>query len=192
MTSPAFFVEEHKILASLAEEGLDCLHISKRQADPALMERLLSLLPEECRRRAVIHGPRRLADEYELRGIHLDDPMAAPPEGYRGRISRTCADLASLAAVRRQSEYVFLRQPEATGQGADKPALFDEARRSGMTGRHVYAYGHLGLDDVARIRDLGFGGIVVRGDLWRRFDIHSQRDYTALLAWFERLRKAVG
>jgi thiamine-phosphate pyrophosphorylase len=39
---------------------------------------------------------------------------------------------------------------------------------------------------------LGFGGIVICGDLWNRFDIHTQQDYRDIIQHFEKLRKAIG
>ena len=51
MTKPTFFVEEDKILATLFEEGLESLHLSKSSAEPVYTERLLTLLSEEYRNR---------------------------------------------------------------------------------------------------------------------------------------------
>ena len=50
----------------------------------------------------------------------------------------------------------------------------------------------MNIDNVRLAKDLGFGGIVIRGDLWRRFDIHNETDFKELIAHFNRLRKAVG
>jgi thiamine-phosphate pyrophosphorylase len=52
--------------------------------------------------------------------------------------------------------------------------------------------GGINLDRIRLVRDLGFGGVVICGDLWNRFDIHNGLDYKQLIAHFERLRKAVG
>ena len=41
MTQPTYFVEEDKILTSLFEEGLDCLHLYKPGTSPMYAERLL-------------------------------------------------------------------------------------------------------------------------------------------------------
>jgi len=48
----------------------------------------------------------------------------------------------------------------------------------------------LNLDNIKTIKDLGFGGIVICGDLWNRFNIHNEIDYKELLVHFEKLRKA--
>ena len=67
-----------------------------------------------------------------------------------------------------------------------------EASRRGLIDRHVYALGGMSLDNIRMAKDLGFGGVVICGDLWNRFDIHNQNDYKELITHFERLRKAVG
>ena len=67
----------------------------------------------------------------------------------------------------------------------------EEASRRGLINRHVYAMGGMTADNVRMARNLGFGGVVVCGDLWRRFDIHTQTDFKDIMAHFERLRRAV-
>lgn len=49
----------------------------------------------------------------------------------------------------------------------------------------------MSLENVKIAKALGFGGIVICGDLWNRFDIHNERDYKEVINHFEKLRKAV-
>ena len=44
----------------------------------------------------------------------------------------------------------------------------------------------------SRRTDYGFGGAVILGDLWTRFNIHSGLDYKEVIAHFRKLRKAAG
>ena len=50
----------------------------------------------------------------------------------------------------------------------------------------------MNIDNIRIAKDLGFGGVVICGDLWNRFDIHSETDFKELILHFEKLRKAVG
>ena len=52
--------------------------------------------------------------------------------------------------------------------------------------------GGMNLDNISVVKDLGFGGMVICGDLWNRFNITSGLDYKELISHFEKLRKAVG
>ena len=52
------------------------------------------------------------------------------------------------------------------------------------------AMGGVTLERIPEIQEMGFGGAIVCGDLWNKFDIHGARDYKNLLKHFRMLRKA--
>lgn len=196
MTKPTFFVEENKIIEGLFELGLDELHLYKPGSSPMYSERLLTLLPDCYYSHIVVHGHYYLKEEYKLHGIHIGDAHSLPPTGYRGHVSRSCSDLALLNEVKSKSEYVFLSHIFDSLTFKNKRATFTQeqlkaAQKQGMIDRHVYALGGINIDNIPTAKELGFGGVVVSGDLWNRFDIHQGMDYKELLAHFEKLRKAV-
>ena len=197
MTQSTFFVEEDKILAALFEAGLDNLHLYKPGSSPIYSERLLSLLPSTTYNKITVHEHFYLKDEYNLAGIHLDDVSIEEPMGYKGRISRTCKRIEDLKETKKNSSYVFLGN--ILNSQSSKTALSNldmnsltKAAECGLIDKKVYAVGGMNIDNIQFARDLGFGGIVICGDLWNRFDIHYQRDYKELIAHFEKLRKLVG
>ena len=197
MTQPTFFVEEDKILTSLFEEGLDNLHLYKPGSEPVFSERLLTLLPDSYYSKITVHDNFYLKEEYKLRGIHIDDETSPAPKGYRGHISRTCAHLEQLKEAKKNADYVLLKyifdsQTEPNQKSSFTPDELKEASRRGLIDRHVYALGGMNLDNVKVAKDLGFGGIVISGDLWNRFNIHQELDYQALIDHFSKLRKAIG
>lgn len=196
MTQPTFFVEEDKILTSLFDEGLDSLHLYKPGSSPMYSERLLTLLPDEYYSKITVHDNFYLKEEYQLRGIHIDDAATPVPKGYKGHISRTCTHLDELKTAKKNADYVFLKYIFDSQTEADRKASFTteelkEASRRGLIDRHVYALGGMNLENIRTAKDLGFGGIVISGDLWNRFDIHQELDYHALLEHFNKLRKAI-
>ena len=85
-TSPHFFVEEDKILATLFDEGLDLLLLRKPGTEPIYSERLLTLLPEKYHDRVIVHDHFYLKDEFNLLGIHLNKANPIPPSNYNGGI----------------------------------------------------------------------------------------------------------
>jgi len=197
MTRPTFFVEEDKILGALFEEGLDDLHIYKPQSSPVYVERLLSLLPESTHRRITVHDHYYLKEEFGLAGIHLDDASTPRPDGYRGTFSRSCDNLSLLREAKRKARYVFLRNIYDSLSEPEQHASFSAsdlqlASRQGLIDRHVYALGGMSLETLRAARDLGFGGVVICGDLWNRFDIHSETDFRNVLRHFDKLRSALG
>ena len=57
--------------------------------------------------------------------------------------------------------------------------------------KKVMAFGGIGLNDIQELSNLGFGGFVILGDIWNRFNIHSSSDYKEVVHHFRKLRKAV-
>ena len=196
MTKPTFFVEEDKILANLFEEGLENLHLYKPGAAPMFSERLLTLLGDDYHHKITVHGHFYLKEEYRLKGIHIDDAFTEPPAGYRGNVTRTCHAISELKEAKRHSNYVFLHSIFDSQTNADEKQSFtreelETAAKQGLIDKKVYALGGMNLDNVKEAKALGFGGIVICGDLWNRFNIHNEIDYKELLVHFEKLRKSI-
>ncbi len=197
MTRATFFVEEDKILTTLFEAGLDNLHLYKPGAEPIYSERLLTLLNEDYYGKITVHDHFYLKDEYHLRGIHINTAEGEAPSGYRGNISRTCHAVSELKDAKKRSNYVFLKTLfDSQSNPRDKANLtMDElkvASKQGLVDKKVYAMGGMNLDNIHIAKELGFGGVVICGDLWNRFKILGGLDYKELIAHFEKLRKAVG
>ena len=128
--------------------------------------------------------------------LHFRKPNSAePPASYNGPITRTCYDLQSVAEHKPKCEYVLLRNIFDSISESENKASFtsDELRnaaREGIIDRNVIAEGGVCLENIEQVRELGFGGVAIRGDLWNHFDVHSQQDYKELIAHFRKLRKA--
>lgn len=197
LTKSTFFVEEDKILAALFDEGMDNLHLYKPDNPPMYSERLLTLLPEEYHRYITVHDHFYLKNEYDLAGIHIDTPDVSIPNRYKGKISRTCTDIQDLKAMKKSSNYVFLKNifdciefPEEKSSFSTNTLI--QAAKNGLIDKKVYALGGLSIENIRIAKDLGFGGVVICGDLWNRFNIYNQVDYKDIISHFERLRKAAG
>ena len=196
MTKSTFFVEEDKILTTLFDEGMDNLHLFKPGSTPLYAERLLSLIPEDYYRKITVHDHFYLKNEYDLAGIHLDDLDTEIPNNYKGKIGRTCTDIQMLKEKKKKSSCVFLKNIFDCIEFSDEKKTFtqqqlEDAADKGLIDKHVYALGGMSLDNIRMAKTLGFGGVVICGDLWSRFDIHNQTDFKELIAHFEKLRNAV-
>ena len=194
LTSPDFFIEEDKILAALFEEGLDILHLRKPNSVPVFCERLLTLLPQEYHKRIVTHDHFYLKEEFDLMGIHLSHHNPTPPPDYKDMLSRTCYTLEEVQQHKADSKYIILKNvydsiSEPTYQSRFTEEQLHTATRQGVIDRHVMAQGGIALENIPKIREFGFGGVVIRGDLWRRFNIHRGYDFKDLIAHFRKLRQ---
>ncbi len=195
LSNPNFFVEEDQILTTLFEEGLDILHIRKPNSEPVFCERLLTLIPDEYHKRIVVNDHFYLKEEFDLMGIHLSHHNPNPPRDYHDQISRTAYSLEEVMEMKPKSKYVILKnvhnsisEPKYVAKYSDDQLR--DATRRGIIDRHVMAQGGISLNSIGEMRDCGFGGVVVRGDLWKRFNIHQGQDYKELIAHFRKLRRA--
>ena len=195
LTPPDFFVEEDKILTALFEEGLDVLHLRKPGCEPVYSERLLTLLPECHHDQIVVHEHFYLKDEFNLRGIHLNNRNPEPPANYKGHISKSFHDIDTMKKEKRNFNYVFLSPifdsiSKSGYKSAFETNVLEDASARGIKNKKVMALGGVSAENMRTIRELGFGGVVVLGDLWNRFNIHSNLDYKELINHFRKLRKA--
>ena len=195
MTTPYFFVEEHRILTALFDEGLELLHLRKPNTEPVYSERLLSLIPEGYRRRIVTHDHFYLKNEYRLGGIHLNARNPRIPEGYKGHVSCSCHTIEEVERRKRACSYVIL-SPVFDSISKDgylspfPPELLREYASRGLIDKKVMALGGVDADNIARLKGYGFGGAVVLGAVWNRFNRYSTSDFRGLIAHFRKLRRA--
>lgn len=197
LSTSDFFVEEDTIINALFEEGLDLLHLRKPGSEPVYSERLLTLLPAQWHNQIIVHEHFYLKDEFGLRGIHLSERNPEPPEGYKGQLSRSCHALDELSASKSGMDYVFLSPVFDSITYPDRHAAYTDqqlhdAARAGLIDRKVMAAGGINSETLPLLADYGFGGAVILGDLWTRFNIHSGLDYKEVIAHFRKLRKAAG
>ena len=195
LTIPQFFIEEHQILTALFEEGLEILHVRKPNTEPVYSERLLSLIPAQFRQRIVVHDHFYLKNEYKLMGIHLNQRNPDPPANYRGHISCSCHTIEEVKAQKEVCNYVFLSPIFNSLSKAGYNAAFTDAElkqyaKRGLIDRKVMALGGVTLEHIPLLKEYGFGGAVLLGDIWNRFDIHTTHDYKELINHFRKLRKA--
>lgn len=195
MTTPYFFVEEHRILTALFDEGLDILHLRKPETEPVYSERLLSLLPESYRKRIVVHDHFYLKNEYRLKGIHLSHRNPQLPVGYKGHISCSCHTIEEVVQHKKSCNYVLLTpvfDVNATPESPTEftPELLKEYAKQKFIDKKVMAMGGIDLENIRDVKSYGFGGAVLLGAIWNRFDPRRTQDFKELIYHFRKLRKA--
>lgn len=195
MTTPYFFVEEHQILNVLFDEGLEILHLRKPNTEPVYSERLLTLIQENYRKRIVVHDHFYLKNEYGLKGIHLNQRNPEMPPKYKGQISCSCRTAEEVLMHKKKFDYVFLSSAFTSPKCDDEPVLMNmqqikQLSQQKVIDKKVYAFGGVQLDNIKQAKDLGFGGVVVLGDIWNRFSMHSTQDFKDLIQHFRKLRRA--
>ncbi len=194
VTAPTFFVEEDKIITALFEEGLDILHLRKPETPAMYSERLLTLIPEKYHKRIITHEHFYLQEEFSLMGIHLNTRNPKEPHDYSGPISCTCHSLDEVQNKKHFYDYLFLSPIYncITKSGVTSGFTAEELRQAGKSkviDSRVMALGGITPDNILEIKDYGFGGAVVMGDLWNKFNACTDRDYLEVIRHFKKLKK---
>lgn len=194
LTTANFFVEEHQILTALFEEGLDILHLRKPNTEPVYSERLLQLLPSCFRKQIVVHDHFYLKNEYNLKGIHLNQRNADIPQNYKGHISCSCHSAEEVANFKKKCDYVFFSPIfDSISKGGYQAKftateLNDFSKRK-IIDKNVMALGGVDLENIPFLKELNFGGIVLMGAIWNKFNIHQTSDFKELITHFRKIRK---
>ena len=76
-------------------------------------------------------------------------------------------------------------------QAGFTPEELRAAEKSHLIDSHVMALGGVCEENIRAVKKLGFGGAVLLGDLWGRFDVHHNRDYREIIQHFIKLKKLV-
>lgn len=194
ITPPKFFIEEDKILTALFEEGLDILHLRKPDSAPMYSERLLTLIPQQYHKRIVTHDHFYLKEEYNLMGIHLNGRNPNIPLNYKGHVSCSCHSMEEVKQKKGHFNYVFMSPIFDSISKKEYLSNFTSeelktAHREGIIDKKVIALGGITSKNIRTIRQYGFGGAAVLGDIWDRFDEHDTIDYTEVIRRFKELKK---
>ena len=194
VTAPTFFVEEDKIITALFEEGLDILHLRKPETPAMYSERLLTLIPQKYHKRIITHEHFYLQEEFSLMGIHLNTRNPKEPHDYSGHISCTCHSLDEVRNKKHFYDYLFLSPIYncITKTGVTSGFTAEELRqaeKSKIIDSKVMALGGITSDNILEIKDYGFGGAVIMGDLWNKFNACTDRDYLEVIHHFKKLKE---
>ena len=86
----------------------------------------------------------------------------------------------------------FYLQEGITKSGVTSGFTAEELRQAGKSkviDSRVMALGGITPDNILEIKDYGFGGAVVMGDLWNKFNACTDRDYLEVIRHFKKLKK---
>ena len=186
ITSPGFLRGEADFIDRLFGHGLDRLHLRKPGADIGECRRLLDGISREWLPRIVVHDNFGLCREYGLGGVHLNGRNPMAPPNHEGSVSRSCHSLEEISRYKGECDYLTLSPifNSISKQGymaAFGPGQLAAARDSGLIDRRVIALGGVTLENIPRVKELGFGGVAILGDVWQRMADGNVDEYLASL-----------
>ena len=186
ITSPGFLQGEADFIDRLFNHGLDRLHLRKPGAEIGECRRLLDGISREWLPRIVVHDNFGLCREYGLGGGDLNGRNPMAPPNHEGSVSRSCHSLEEISRYKGECDHLTLSPifNSISKQGymaAFGPAQLAAARDCGLIDRRVIALGGVTLENIPRVKELGFGGVAILGDVWQRMADGSVDEYLASL-----------
>ena len=186
ITSPGFLQGEADFIDRLFGHGLDRLHLRKPGAEIGECRRLLDGISREWLPQIVVHDNFGLCREYGLGGVHLNGRNPMAPPNHEGSVSRSCHSLEEISRYKGECDYLTLSPifNSISKQGymaAFEPEQLAAARDSGLIDCRVMALGGVTLENIPRVKELGFGGVAILGDVWQRMANGSVDEYLASL-----------
>lgn len=173
ITAPEFIEREAELIDRLFVHGLDILHLRKPGSDITGCRRLLDRINNKWRAQIVVHDHFSLCREYRLRGVHLNGRNPQPPLGHEGTVSRSCHSFEEIAKYKASCNYTTLSPifNSISKQGYMSPFTPPQllsARANGLIDNKVIALGGITLQNIPQVREYGFGGAAILGDVWQR------------------------
>lgn len=176
ITQPSFISDEGMLINTLFENGVDRVHIRKPGASEDEYRRLIEEIDGRWHGRLSLHDCHDVAVEYGC-GVHLNGRNPYPPQIEGGVVlSASCHSLAEVVERKKVCDYVFLSPifDSISKQGYGSAFTEDDikkATQSGIVDSRVMALGGVCLDNLSLVKDMGFGGAALLGDVWRDFTL---------------------
>ena len=175
ITPPQFLPNEATFINLMFTHGLDVLHLRKPHASATDCEQLLQQIDSQWLPQVVVHDHFDLCRQYELMGVHLNQRNPQPPIQHQGSISRSCHSLSEVKQYSATCQYVTLSPifnsiSKQGYQAAFSQQALTEATQQGIVNDKVIALGGISLDNIAIIKQYGFGGAALLGDVWQRIN----------------------
>ncbi|WP_297242498.1 thiamine phosphate synthase [uncultured Prevotella sp.] len=182
ITQPDFIPGEALFIDRLFSHGLDLLHLRKPESDIGDCKRLLDEISPEWLPKIVVHDHFELCSEYGLGGVHLNGRNPMPPQGHKGTLSRSCHSMEEIEKYMTCCDYLTLSPifNSISKQGYMAAFTADQllaAKSKGLINQKVVALGGVTLHNIPQVKDFGFGGVAVLGDVWQRVGDAYVDDY---------------
>jgi Thiamine monophosphate synthase len=182
ISPPETILQEHQILISLFNRGLQIFNLRKPAYSEAELEAYILQIPEEFHNRIVVHSHYQLASKYNLKGIHLtekarnDESLGLILESLNDKsISTSFHATEELTKSCGNYNYVFLSP------------IFDSISKYGYKSRfnlnelklllsticqrphppQIVALGGIAEQNIHLAKEAGFNGIAVLGTIWQ-------------------------
>lgn len=180
ITAPGFFEGEADILNQLFEAGLKRLHLRKPLGGRGELERLVSEIDPNFRKRVAVHYHQGLVTELGLGGMHFSYHASSNPADLSDEYTVSCSlhSWGELEKVQEKIDYCFMGP---VFNSISKLGYLANEALQDVPGfaRNVFALGGINEANCNQVLSIGYTGVAVLGALWEDKEQALQR-FTAL------------
>ncbi len=180
ISNPSTIKDEQTIIHQLFDEGLEIFHVRKKEYSEKEMRIFIEQIPYNYFKRIVLHSQFHLAEEYNLKGIHV--PVNFNREDANGSKSISFHSLDEIEKCKKKFDYGFLSPVFDSISKAGYKSNFNfpelklflknriKSSNNRAEERHIIALGGIEEDKIDTIKELGFSGIALLGAIWQSKD----------------------
>jgi len=173
VTYPEKIPNEIEIINALLQEGLETLHVRKPDLDKDQLGEFISKINSRFHSRIMLHSQYELLDSFKLKGIHFTEKTKHLLPNYdKVNCTKSLAvhELGELKSVLSTVDYVLLSPlfPSVSKEGYFKQWDFEELslELEKKYSFDIVALGGIALDNVQKVKDLGFDDFALLGSVW--------------------------
>lgn len=176
ISNPNAIADEQATIKQLFHEGLEVFHIRKKEFSENEMRTFIEQIPEKHFSRIVLHTHYHLAEEYNLKGIHVAIDFKI--ELSNGTLSVSFHSLDEIEKFDKKFDYGFFSPVFNSISKEGYKSKFDfSALRTYLVNRKaldngtgkglLIALGGIDADKIDIAKELGFSGIALLGAIWQ-------------------------
>lgn len=182
ITTPKVIDEDAFIITTLLNKGIDIVHLRKPDSDVEDCRKLLAKLTADKREKIIIHDYPELYFEFSLKGIHINRNVSSFPKGYTGFKTRSCHSFEEIVRYKNDYDYLFLSPIfDSISKVGYKSNFTKEellkASNDGIIDEKVIALGGVIFDKITYLKELGFGGVAMIGELYNTNALTKLKTY---------------
>ncbi|MGL4992588.1 MAG: thiamine phosphate synthase [Bacteroidales bacterium] len=172
ITPPGTYPQEQEALTLLMKAGASTIHLRKPDWSFQMTSHFIQTINPEYHSRIVIHDHYKIADIYDIKGVHLNKRNSNIEILDRQNInSNSLHSIQELEQADLNCKYHFLSPIyESISKEGHSPSITREelleAQQSGLINKSTIALGGITDENIEELHNLGFGGVAILGSLW--------------------------
>jgi len=179
ISHPSFLPNEAAIIQQLFDEGLQCFHLRKPQANEEEVRQLLNDIPAEYHHRIALHAFHHLANEYDIKRLHFTEEARKAGTGHSSKdgssslskeyvLSTSIHSLQTLQSLSTDFSYAFFGPVFNSISKQNYPGIAADGFyiQNDQKAVPVIALGGINAENIHQIKAMNFDGAAVLGTIW--------------------------